>query len=227
MAAPVSANTAATTALEAADAACTVSDGGQGVGAYLQPWRRSVDVLEGMRWRRPLAATSSWQPQQRPRLALLAPRTRTHTGVLGDRQRAVGRSHPRRVRRGRARLRKRPLRGPPPAAPRQGVRGQAATGAARAPRRPSTRRTTPTTARRWRQELTTPGWGVEDRRGSAGSGAPQVRGDHIAGGHAVGQHRDAEGEWRPQRYGRRRGRPAAGCGRPRPPTTLRPFTLVW
>lgn len=67
MAAPVSANTAATTALEAADAACTVSDGGQGVGAYyLQPWRRSVDVLEGMRWRRPLAATSSWQPQQRP-----------------------------------------------------------------------------------------------------------------------------------------------------------------
>lgn len=66
MAAPVSANTAATTALEAADAACTVSDGGQGGGAYLRPWRRSVDVLEGMRWRRPLAATSSWQPQQRP-----------------------------------------------------------------------------------------------------------------------------------------------------------------
>lgn len=95
MAAPVSANTAATTALEAADAACTVSDGGQGGGAYyLQPWRRSVDVLEGMRWRRPLAATSSWQPQQRPRLALLAPRTRTHTGVLGDRQRAVGRLTP-------------------------------------------------------------------------------------------------------------------------------------
>lgn len=50
-----------------------------------------------------------------------------------------------------------------------------------------------------RQGLTTPGWGVGDCRGSVDSGAPQVRALHIAGSYAVGQHWDAEGEWRPQR----------------------------
>lgn len=82
MAAPVPANTAATAAAEAADAACTVSDGGRGGGAHLRPWGRPlVEVLSGMRWRRPQWMTTALQQQQRPRPAPLAPRTRTHTSV--------------------------------------------------------------------------------------------------------------------------------------------------